>query len=654
MNKSLNDPINLCGINLAPRGRSNKRKRIWTRLLIAGCVFLVLLSILGLISYQPGKRAIQAAQAGKTSFIAAQTSIEAQDFSAASESLQQAIDSFREAKKNLNFLAWLRIVPIAERQYRAASHLLTAGIKIGDALFDVTEFGRMTIEPFRTGSQLSLASLTQNDKREILKKMTEAQPMLAEAADQTIAAESEINKIPGSGLMRQLNDAVAPIQEKLPLVKNAITEVASLSKTIPLLAGYPTQKTYLFLLENNTELRPTGGFIGTYGILKVKDGEIATFNTDNIYNLDVPAEKFLNVEPPEPMVKYLKSTNWYLRDSNWSPDFPESAEKALWFYQQERGTEKNFDGAIAVTPTFIESLIELTGDLQVQGITFTKENFIDTLQYQVEQGYYRQGISESERKEVIGSLAQILLDRILALPQSEWDDLWTTFIKDVERKQILIYLKDPELQSIIDSENWGGSVKPTNGDYLMLIDANMAALKSDPGVKRQISYDVSLRGDEAIANLRIVYTNGGTITWKSTRYRSYTRIYVPLGSKIISSNGFMTNDRLQNGVPADAEVGTELDKTVFSGFIAVEPKESGTLEISYSLPQSVYELIKEKNYSLDIQKQAGTSSHQLNVKFDGNYRPKNVLPLDIESTIQQNAVQFSGSLSKDLLFSVKD
>ena len=227
---------------------------------------------------------------------------------------------------------------------------------------------------------------------------------------------------------------------------------------IPKIAGYPESKTYLFLLENNTELRPTGGFIGTYGTLKVKDGEIEDFVTDNIYNLDVPAESFLNIDPPEPLKKYLKSERWFLRDSNWSPDFPATAEKALWFYEQERGPVKNFDGVIAVTPTFIESLIELTGELTVQGITFNKENFVDTLQYQVEQGYYRQGISDSERKEIIGQLSAMLLDRLLALPQSKWDDFWTTFTNDIEHKQILIYLRDPVAQATVSQENWGGEV----------------------------------------------------------------------------------------------------------------------------------------------------------------------------------------------------
>lgn len=641
-------------INLALSASPRRRRKRRTLILAIAAGLLVLLSFAALFSFQPARRAVAAAKDGQRQFLEAQASLETQNFSEASASLDSAIASFTDAKKDLRVLTWLRVVPIAERQYRAATHLLNVGITTGNSVREVTEFGRTTIEPFRTNGKLSLDSLSPSDKREILKKLTDAQPVLASANDQIDSALEELEKIPSSGLLKPLKDAVGPMRDKLPVVKNVIDEVASLSRTIPVLAGYPDEQTYLFLLENNTELRPAGGFIGTYGVLRVQNGEISSFTTDNIYNLDVPAEAYLRVTPPEPLQRYVQASNWYLRDSNWSPNFPDSAKKALWFYEQERGPVKSFDGVIAVTPTFIESLIELTGDVSVQGITFTKENFIDTLEYQVEKGYYRQGLAESDRKEIIGSLSQILLDRILALPQARWGALWTTFIQDVERKQILIYLNAPEVQSIIESENWGGVVKATQGDYLQVVDANMAALKSDPGVKRSIDYSVRLENGSAIATLTVVYRNEGTLSWKSTRYRTYTRLYVPAGSELISSSGFSTNDKLLNGKPTDAGVFSELGKTVFAGFISIEPQETGTLTLDYRLPDELARQIRSRQYVLDVQKQPGSGEHELTVKFDGQFQPKSILPSDFSSSVNGSVVQYSGQLDKDLRFSVTD
>ncbi len=631
---------------------NTKRRTKLSKILITLSIIVVILAGLSIVSYRSANRALASAKAGQASFLSAQQSIENQEFKQTQVHLDQALDSFSEAKRSLTALAWLKVVPLAANQYNAAQHVLNAGIATGEALRDVAGFASTTIEPLAGNGQISLASLTPSDKRVILENFVRSETVLISANDKIELAVAEIDKIPERGLAAPLRQAIDPINEKLPLIKSLVNQFVTFARIIPKIAGYPQPQTYLFLLENNTELRPTGGFIGTYGILKVKDGEIVSFATDNIYNLDVPAESFLDIEPPEPLNKYLKSASWFLRDSNWSPHFPEAAEKALWFYQQERGPEKNIDGVIAVTPSFIESLIELTGDLSVQGITFTKENFVDTLQYQVEQGYYRQGLSDSERKEIIGQLSSVLLERLLALPQSKWDDFWTTFTNDIERKQILIYSRDPDAQATVREENWGGEVVDTPGDYLMLVDANMAALKSDPGVKRLIDYRLESENDQARAKLKITYRNEGTITWKSTRYRSYTRIYVPAGSQLIANSGFVTNDRLQNGQPSEAVILSELNKTVFAGFIAIEPQAEGSIELEYILPDSIYKQIRNSDYALTWQKQPGAAAHQFTFTLATPFRPKVTLPADLIDDLSSDSIRFQGALEGDLKFIV--
>lgn len=631
-----------------PTNQNHRQRKLY----VVWSVLIVLFSILSIESYGSVKQALNSARRGQAAFLDAQTSIETQAFKETLAHLDIALSSFRDAKQSMNKLVWLRVIPWASTQYNAAQHVLNAGISIGEAVRSVADFASSTIEPLSGGGQLSLDSLTSTDKRIILEKFANSEQILINANDKIDSATDEIEKIPERGLIGPLKNAIDPINKKLPLIKALVGQFVTFARIIPKIAGYPEPKTYLFLLENNTEIRPTGGFIGTYGILKVKDGEISAFTTDNVYNLDVPAEEYLSIAPPEPLVKYLKADRWFFRDSNWSPDFPEAAEKALWFYEQERGPISNFDGVIAVTPTFIESLIELTGDLTVQGITFNKENFVDTLQYQVERGYYRQGISDSERKEVIGQLSSMLLDRLLSLPQSKWDDFWNTFTNDIERKQILIYLRDANAQSTVSQENWGGEVAESPGDYVMIIDANMAALKSDPGVMRSIDYRVEQVDGSAQAKLKITYRNEGTITWKSTRYRSYTRIYVPLGSRLIDSTGFVTNDKLQNGQPTAASTDTEVGKTVFAGFIAVEPQSEIMVELNYTLPEPVSRQFQQGDYSLLWQKQAGAAAYQLSVNLVMPFKSKVRLPADWLDIDNHDSVGFRGALSKDINFIV--
>jgi hypothetical protein len=450
-----------------------------------------------------------------------------------------------------------------------------------------------------------------------------------------------------------LKNSIKPIQDQLPAVQRALENALPAAEILPPIAGYPEEQTYLFLLQNNTELRPTGGFIGTYGILKVKDAEITSFKTDNIYNLDDPVQKSLNIEPPVALQKYLKAERWFMRDSNWSPDFPTSAEKALWFYAKENGSEKNIDGVIATTPDMIKSLLKLTGEIKVNGITFTEANFVETLQYQVEQGYYRQGISESDRKEVIGAMADELMNRLMNFPQKRWGELWQVIGDNITQKQLLFYSKQPSLQSMINQENWGGNVRPTTTeDFLMVVDANMASLKSDPGVKRTIDYTVDQTDDGVYGDVTITYDNQGTFNWKSTRYRTYTRVYVPKGSQLIEQSGVMLNDSLSGGKSGQAEVYDEFDKTAIAGFISIEPKTTGQLHYRYKLPATVADTTNGNRYSLIIEKQAGTTSHTLNVNLSFKRSILTAEPIDKFQRKAHNSVALNTDLLTDRAFDI--
>ncbi|MBT3949289.1 DUF4012 domain-containing protein, partial [Candidatus Parcubacteria bacterium] len=49
---------------------------------------------------------------------------------------------------------------------------------------------------------------------------------------------------------------------------------AELFDLLPGLLGFTEKKTYLVLLLNNTEMRPGGGFIGTYVTLQANKGDV--------------------------------------------------------------------------------------------------------------------------------------------------------------------------------------------------------------------------------------------------------------------------------------------------------------------------------------------------------------------------------------------
>jgi len=626
-----------------------KKKFNWKKLLIITGVilgiFVIFFGTLFFIYHTPIKKVYSEGLSGKNQFLDAQELLLSQDFSAAQTALDGAVNHFSAAKEEFKKITWLESIPLLGTQIKAIDNLLSAGVTTGESLKEVAFTASIIVQPITKKPDVSLATLTPEETHQLLKNIYEAKPKLENAKKTIDEAVAFIDEIPDKGLIKQIQDAVQPLKEKVPQLQKGLDQAVSASQIIPAVAGYPENKTYLFLLQNNTELRPTGGFIGTYGILRVKDGDIKTFTTDNIYNLDKPAESWLNETPPVQLTRYNAVYKWFMRDSNWSPDFPTSAQKAEWFYRAEKGPEKNFDGIVAVTPSFIQSLLTLTGEMKVNGLTFTSENFIEKLQYQVDQGFLRQDLPESERKEIIGVLSTEILDSVLALPKNRWPDLWKVFQKDIEQKQVLIYLKDAYVQSYIIKENWGGEIRDVDYDYLTVIDANLASLKSDPGVKRSVDYQIRRDGDNIIADLTIKYRNEGSITWKTTRYRTYVRIYVPQGATLLKSEGAMIDCKIEKEGSIDTS--EELNKTVFGTFMCIEPGEEKILHIKYKLPTRITEQFKKNTYTLLVQKQPGSQIIPLNLNLNLSSSIYTVFGLDNFQLSDNNKLLFTTDISQD-------
>ncbi len=632
------------------RKKRLRRKRWVITAWIVGAVFFVF--GIGFLAFnKPAFGLYHAALAGKTELESAKTALERQQFKQASTNVESAIANFQNAQKDLQGLRLLKIFPGISRQFSAVDNLLHVGTETSSAILSLTKIAEHITAPLQKDGDVNFATITVEEKRSMLKLLSESGPDIQGAKAQVDLARIYLDRIPDRGLFGPLAKAIQPLKEQLPAIQSVLDHAIPAIDAIPGMVGFPKSRKYLFLLENNSELRPTGGFIGTYGIVELRDGEIGSFFTDNIYNLDKPAEAFLNIKPPAPLQKYLNADRWFLRDANWSPDFPTSAQEVLRFYDLETRKKNSLGGVIAMTPTMIQSLLKLTGDITVNGIKFTQDNLVDVLEYQVQLGFLRQGIAESERKEIIGILATSLFDRLLTMPKNRWPEMWKALDTGIKEKQVMLYMANEEEQQYLQEVGWSGAVSKTEGDSLLVADANLASLKSDPGVQRTITYGVAPEGDQLIANLQIHYNNQGTFNWKSTRYRTYVRVYVPEGSELLSAEGYLTNDKLHGGKPGTATSEQEIGKTVFGGFISIEPKEQGTITLRYRLPERIAERYTQGAYSLIAQKQAGTLAHGFALDIKTSGRLQSHSPSE-GAEVKGDTIHFSSDLRTDRVFDV--
>lgn len=353
------------------------------------------------------------------------------------------------------------------------------------------------------------------------------------------------------------------------------------------------EKTFLVLFQNNMELRPGGGYIGSFGIVKVKNGKVTLMQTHDLSNFDgrVPD----GIEPPYPMKETLRINSWKLRDSNWSPDFSENAKKAEEFYQMGQGQEE-FDGIVAINTNILASFLKVTGPVEIEGYpgTYDSENAVLNLEYQVEQGAYDQGAKRGDRKLVMEPLAKAIIEKAYDLDNSKKIELAEIILEDLNSKDIQLYFKDPVLNNRAQLAGWSGEVdRGWNNDFIMIIDTNLGSLKSDRVMERFFEYKVDFSGDVLKANLKITYKHKGTEKdWMTKDYLSYLRVYVPKDSWLDDSKN-----------TGEIKYGEDLGKKYFGTIVTVKLGQSKTIELNYNLPKN----ITAEEYNLLIQKQSGVS-----------------------------------------------
>lgn len=399
--------------------------------------------------------------------------------------------------------------------------------------------------------------------------------------------------------------ATSAVLDFLPLDKSKKKEYAALGTFLDAFMQKDGQeKTFLVLFQNNMEIRPGGGFIGAFGILKLKDGKIESLETHDLSNFDARIPD--TVAPPYPMKETLHIAAWKLRDSNYSPDFVINAQKAEEFYRMGQGQEK-FDGVIGITTNVLTSMLKVTGPITMEGYpgTYSDENAILALEYQVEKGFEEQGIARGERKSVMNDLAKEIARRVMNASIKEKMALADMAVEDLKRKDIQLYFADEQLQTAAANAGWAGIVDSAwQQDYFMTVDANLGAFKSDYYVKRSLDYALDLSKEKPTATLKISYEHTAKQKdWMTKDYLSYLRVYVPEGSWLVSQKNF-DGTKFGNDPPAGG------GKKYFGAIVKVPLGTTKTVELNYTLPQ----FDPAQNYDLLIQKQAGLNNVPVHVR----------------------------------------
>jgi hypothetical protein len=413
------------------------------------------------------------------------------------------------------------------------------------------------------------------------------------------------------------------------------TAGVQLAPLLPGLLGFDKPHTYLLLVQNNHELRATGGFITAVGRITFDRGRITELKIEDSYA--IARDDVDHPLAPEPVKRFMGIEILFLRDANWSPDFPTTAQFARSLYTQDAGVQ--VDGVVSIDLRAVELLVGALAPLEIPGaeVPLTGDNVMQQLV-----SFWDQPLGSEtpeaeadllldredwvlQRKDFIPLVAQSAMARIQS---GNFNALALIDAIDaaLRERAVQVWLADPQAADPIAKQGWDGRLHPESGaDYVALVDTNMGYNKANAVLENELAYRVDWPDGPAVpaqATLAVTYRHPlkvvderclpqpdfGTIASYSGQiercYFGYVRLYVPGGSELVTLEGVDAESISSR----PGERGTQ----VFAGYFSLKPGEEHTVTFTYQLPPT----ITPENYRLVVQRQAGTSPLPLHLAVE--------------------------------------
>lgn len=454
-------------------------------------------------------------------------------FSAAKAQFVQASQIADSSSLLRNLESWPAVSGIAKSRHTAVDGIATMGEHICAAGLLLADLDGQLIKPPTSGGQqgstlLAVLNLTHSSLDKVRTELDLAQKA---------AATVDVSVVP-QGQQATFTKARTSITSAL----SGIDQFEQLMPVFIDVLGGNGARTYLVLQVNPSELRPGGGFIGTYSLIRTDKGTVKLVSSGDAAAISTPRPVIGQrgyVTPPGPLRQLLISNqSWSFDDSNFFPDFPSNAQTAESFASARLGVK--IDGVVSIDYYTVARLLDITGPLPVPGyrLTLNSGNFVSTV-VQFDLAALTDPSAALEHKAILSALAGPLMQRLSSLSAERWPALISALNDLATGRHLQAYFNNADAEKAMATFGWSGNVRSDAGqDFMMEVEANLGSTKANYFVIRHYAVTLTRNGGTLHHKVVIDLVNNTPYVYRPLDfYRVYVSLYVSDKATAVSTSG---------------------------------------------------------------------------------------------------------------------
>ena len=461
---------------------------------------------------------------GKPRSIRAQEAIGPGNTAEARVQLLQAKAAFDRMKSEIDGLgplgSFMRVVPFVRVQVKGVDAILKAGQLLSDA----------GIELSNAIDKISATDDTQSTAGRILPQLATIHTALKSGSAKTDEAAKAVHKLDKWRLLGPLNTARNELVAKLDPVARQAHEAETGMTALEIFFGKKGPRRYLVFSQNPEEVRPTGGYMGSFSVMTTSASGVNIEQTTPIEDWQA-AHPDIQISSERLGGIFQFGQTPSLANVNFLPDWTIAGNYAagLW----KRGGETPVDGVLGVTPGFLRQLLEVTGPINVPeyGETVSAENIIERFAFHTKQVALRLE-DNSVRKGFAGQSAKAVLNASLSAPRSRWKDLGIALGKSFDKREAMMWSPDATVADPLSAWNWDGTLPRGEGDFFYNAEFSFGS-KNGRSLQRTFDHHVVLKEDgSATITTKMTVANSVPRDRLNPTSLAYVIAYGPTGARL--------------------------------------------------------------------------------------------------------------------------